>query len=308
MALEIALLLAGLLVLAKSSSVTITNAMRFSAASGISTAAIGFVFIAVATSLPEFSIAVIASLRGEGLLSLGNLAGANIVNLTLVVGVMAWSGFSMGKIYSLKIDQAVIATSFVAFALLVLGGADIATGLFCLVLFYLFSSTVMKEGIRVPEGGGIKTLEMATSFAYLLASVLLVVVSAWLVTDNAVKLSALLGLSESVIGATIVALGTTLPELSVGIAAVKRGDIGLAVGDTVGSIVANMTLILGAAALIRPIAIDTEMSVLLGALIAVNIVFLALVYRRSFGRREATLLIGMFAAYIALMYGMRFLL
>ncbi len=304
MSTEILLLIAALLVLVKSSSATINSAVRLSSLTGINQLAIGFILIAVATSLPEFSIAVLSSLRGEGILSLGNIAGANIANLTLIFGMMSFTGFNLGKIYSVKIDQAIIATSFIAIYLILFGVADIAIGLFGIAVFYLFSETVMKEGFAATDGTGIKTVEIVKSLFYLLASVLLVLLSAHVVTDSAIKLSKMLGIAESVIGATVIAVGTTLPELSVGMAAVRKGNISLAVGDTVGSIVANMSLILGTSALISPITLGFETIVILASLIAVNIIFLFLVYRMNFGRKEGIFLLSLFAAYIALVYSL----
>ena len=304
MEIEFLLLAAALLVLVKSSNATINSAVRFSALTGISQLALGFILISVATSLPEFSIAVLSSLRGEGILSLGNLAGANIANLTLIFGLMSFAGFNLGKIYSVKIDQAIIATSFIALYILVFGVADSTIGLFGIAVFYLFSATVMKEGFAASADAGIKTVETIKSLFYLMVSILIVLLSAHVVTDSAIKLSRLLGIAESVIGATVIAIGTTLPEMSVGIAAIRKGNVSLAVGDTIGSIVANMSLILGAAALLNPIALDFETAAILASLIAVNIIFLLLVYRMDFRRKEGIFLLSLFASYIALAYSL----
>lgn len=302
MLLAVVMLAVALLVLVKASSTTINHAVRFSAATGISQLAVGFIIISVATSVPELSVAVVSSAQGEGLLSLGNVLGANIVNLTLIFGLMSFIGFNLGKIYSVQIDQAIILTSFIALALIVFGTANFVIGIFCLITFYLFSRTVMKGGFAANSISGLRTVAMLKSLAYLLGSVGLVIVSAWVVTDNALVISKTLGIAQSIIGATVLALGTTLPELSVGIAAVRKGNISLAIGDTIGSIVSNMTLILGTAALIHPITFGAETKLILGSLIVVNTIFLFLVYRLSFGRTEGVFLVATFLSYLALVY------
>jgi cation:H+ antiporter len=284
----------------KSSSITIDNAVKLSNLSGISQMAIGFIFIAVATSLPELSIGIISSLQGNGILSFGNLIGANISNLTLVLGAIALVGFNLGRIYSVQIEQSIIITTAIAIFLIVLGRSDFVFGIFCLAVFYLFSSYIAKVAVEV-EVKGLKSIEIIKAIFKLLLSISLVIISAYIITNSSIALADSLGIAESVVGATILAIGTTLPELSVSLAAVRKRNISLAVGNIVGSIVTNLTLIFGIVSVINPIALGHDVTTALYSLIAVNLIFLFLAYRMKFGTREGMFLLSVFILYLIIL-------
>lgn len=295
--LEIFALAAALAVLVKASSFTITNAAKFSKASGISQVAVGFIFIAVATSLPELSIAVMSSLSGDGALSMGNLIGADIVNITLIFGLMAVAGFKIKKPDTENISLAVILVSIVSVFLIVLKIADFTLGIFLIIVFWLFSSIVLGKGVSLKnEKAGSKN---ARRYALLtLAGVALVVASARFVTDYSILLASMSGVSETLIGATILSLGTTLPELSVNLTALRRRNIGLAIGDSIGSIVTNMTLVLGIASVIGAIPVGKIAFFSLAFLIFSSFLFLFMANRLNFGRKEGVVLLIAYAAYL----------
>ncbi len=295
---EFLILAFALIVLAKASTMTISSAIRLSKLSGISEMTVGFIFIALATSIPETSIAVISSLQGEGAISFGNLVGANITLLTLTFAIMAFYGMKFKMRGTVEIDKAIIITTMVAVFLLLIGQSGFMLGIFFMSLFYLFSSFVYHHGIQADEVKGIKTVETVKSILMVILSGLIIVVSAHVVVSSAVSISADLGLAETIIGATLVALGTTLPEISVNIAAIKRKKYSLAIGDSIGSIVTNMTLILGIASVISPIAITQQAAVLLGSLIFVNMIFIFISYRPQFGFKEGSMLLIIYLTYL----------
>lgn len=303
MILQLILFLTGLFFLIKFSSIAIEKSVKFSRLTGISEMTIGFILIAVSTSLPELTIAIFSSFHGEGLLSFGNLAGANVSNLALVFGILGFIGFTIKKKDLAKIYEAIIFTSTVAFFILVLGAVDLVVGLFLLILFYMFAKSVIKDGFN---GGSndkmteLKTIELVKSVIYLLISLAVVVISAKIITDSAIALAHMLGVTESLIGATILAVGTTLPELSVGIMAVRTKNMELAIGDGIGSIVTNLTLVLGMAAMINPIVLSASQNTLLLLLFAVNVIFLFLASRMKFGRKEGIALLLIYAAYLGI--------
>ena len=300
MLLEVLFLIAGLVLLVKASDITINRATALSQLSGISQITIGFIFIAIVTSLPELSIGIISSIQGEGTLSLGNLIGADIANLALVFGIMSFIGFNMGKIYSVRLEQALILTAGIAFFIIILGEIGLAFGVFCLLIFYLFSSSVMKEGIVTPPEKGIKTIRIIRAALMLIASVSLVIVSAYIVTTYAIQISISLGIAESVIGATILAIGTTLPELSVNVTAIRKGNISLAIGDLIGSLVTNLTLILGLVAIINPLRIGFDIVFIAFFMMAINALFFAMARQMNFRYKQAIVLLGIYASYLIL--------
>lgn len=298
----ILLLAVGLAMLVKFSSTTIKNAVNLSKLTGISEMVIGFMLIAVATSLPELSIAITSSVRNEGILSFGNLVGANIAILTLVFGVTAFIGFRLKRNEFPEIVDALILVIVISFFLLALGTADAAFGIFCIILFFMFSSIVEKRGIHIKNHhAGLKTVEIVRSVFYLLGSVALVIIGAYITTDSAIKIAEIFTLSEGVIGASILAIGTTLPELSVSVTAIRKKNIALAVGDAIGSIVTNLTLILGIALIINPI-IFTGISITLFSLIFVSLLFMLVSSRIRFDKYTGTLLLAVYAIYLFVLF------
>ena len=299
MYLEISFLILGLTVLVRSSNITIDRAAKLSQLSGISQITIGFIFIAVITSLPELSIGIISSFQGEGILSLGNIIGANISNLALVLGLMALIGFNLGKIFSVQIEQGVIVTTIIAVFLLIFGEVNMGFGIFCLIAFYLFSRSIIRKGFVIyAVKKGIATFEIIKAAIHLLLAVILVIISAFVVTDSAIKIANLFGIAESLIGASILAIGTTMPELSINLAAVKKRNISLAIGDIIGSIITNLTLVLGVIAIINPIVFGSEIVFVLSSLVIINIIFLYLASRMNFGIRQGIFLLSIYAIYL----------
>lgn len=300
MPLDAVVLIAALLVLVKASNITIEKAARLSKLTGISHVVIGFIFVAVSTSLPELSIAVISAAAKENQISFGNLLGANITLLTLVLGIMAFAGFKPKRKDFLELDQAVIITTIMALFLIVTKISNIAVGIFSIILFYVFSEQVVREGVDVGMNNnkGLPISDKIKAAAELIASVLVVVASAYVVTSSAVSISKSFGIAETIIGATIISIGTTLPELSVNMAAIKKKDFGLAVGDTIGSIVTNMTLVLGVSSIINPITIGRIESFLLGFFVLTSLLFLLIATRMRFDKLAGLALIGIYAGYI----------
>ena len=294
---DFGILILALIILAKSSSITINNAVKLSKLSGISEVAIGFMLIAVSTSIPELSIAVISSVQGSNALSFGNLIGSNVTNLTLIFAVLAFYGARFKMKGIVEIDKAIILTSMVALFLIIIGKSDLVFGIFCISLFYMFSSFVYKNEIKTGDIHGLKTVETAKAIFFVVASVFAIAVSAHVVVGASTGLAKDFGIAETIIGATILSLGTTLPELTVGIAAIKEKKYSLAIGDSIGSIITNLTLVLGIASIISPITITYQAAVLLAALLAVNMFFL-FTARRNFGLTEGFALFFVYVAYI----------
>src|SRR3989344_5170291 len=248
MLLQLALLIGSLLVLAKASDFTVKNAVKLSKFSGISQVVIGFILIAVATSLPELTIGVISSISGDGALSLGNIIGANIVNVALIFGLLSFIGFKMKKKDVEKTTFSVMLISIVGIFVIITGATDIVMGIFLLIIFYIFSKTMLKDGIKIKK---MKDGRSTGRYALLtVLGIILIMLSAKAVTDSAIEIALSMSLSETLIGAAILSIGTTLPELSVGLAAVRRRNPELAVGDGIGSIVTNITLVVGVASII----------------------------------------------------------
>lgn len=291
------LLILGLAVLAKFSAVVVDAAAKLSQITGISKIFIGFIFIGLATSLPELSIGIISSFGNNGALSVGNLLGANITNLTLILGLMAFIGFNLGKIYSSQLKRAIAVTMGIAIMLMFIGSVGLLFGAFLLCIYYLFSAAIMKEGLAIGEQ--VYTFEAAKAGLKMIVSVIVVIASAYVATNSAVALAASLGMSSAIIGATIISIGTTMPELSVNIAAVRKRNISLAIGNTVGTITTNLAMVLGVVAMINPVIISAEIILLASVFAAICAVVYVLASRLKFGIKEGLLLASIYVIYIS---------
>jgi len=301
MIVDLAILAVSIAFLVKFSDTVIVNAEKLAKISGIDQAAIGFIFIAISTSLPELTIGVISSLKGEGILSVGNLMGANIANLTLVFGAMALFGFKLGKTDSRQINYAVLSTSFVALIMIMAGSISMMFGLFCLSLFYIFSEGFMRQGIRIAKSGGYRSAQALKSAAYLVSSIFVVVISAHFVTNSIISLAGSLSVPESLLGATILSMGTTLPELSISVSAMRKGNMALAMGNVVGSVVTNLTFIIGIVAVMGHITLTGTETAIAAMLIGFNVLFLFMTHFIHFRAREG---MALFICYGAFLFAM----
>lgn len=255
-------LLVSLGVLAKSSSAVVENAVKLSSFFRISHVAIGFMLLAVATSLPELSVSLISSSAGEGAIAAGNVFGSNIANILLVLGLGGFLyGLKIGRSALKDIAMVLVVTTVISAYILFnssIGKQSLSflegivlLLLFALYVFYIFTNKRM-------EGNGnhiVKKKEALYAFLLFSAGIVVVFISASFVVDSAVRIAVELGIAESFIGATIIAVGTSLPEISIDIQAIRKKRYGIALGDAIGSNMVNITLVLGTAAVIHSISL-----------------------------------------------------
>lgn len=262
---ELTALLIGIVVLAKSSSVVVENAVKLTAFFGINQLVIGLLLISVSTSLPELSVSVISASANESALAAGNVFGSNIANILLILGLGAFIyGFKVKKHDLKEIALVLLLTTaisaYIIFNSVVRNQAlGLTEGLILLLLFigylaYLFlgkqkeiNGSVKKEVITKKEA--------LVAFLYFGAAIIAVLISSGIVVEYAIKIANIFSLAESFIGATLIAIGTSLPELSVDLQAIRKKQFGLALGDAIGSNMINLTLVLGTAAVINPISV-----------------------------------------------------
>ncbi|MEM4271497.1 MAG: sodium:calcium antiporter [Candidatus Pacearchaeota archaeon] len=239
--------------------------------------AVGFIIMAMATSLPEFSVAISSGLAKNTALSFGNVIGANILDITLIVGILTLLG------NGIKIEQKHIKKD----SLYMVGIAILPLILFCinkslsridgiilLSVFGLYIFRLFKKSPRFEkkfkQANKIKKFEIVANIALLIFSIALLFTSAKFLIKYAMALSTDLNLPSIMIGLFLISFGTTLPELTFGIRAVLAAHSNLSIGNLMGAIVVNSTLVIGTAALLSPITAVFE-------LFAISAVFLALV-------------------------------
>ena len=221
---------------------------------------IGLTIVAMGTSAPEASVSMSAALSGSNEIALSNVIGSNIFNGLVVVGICAFmAAFSTNKDI-LKRDLPLnILITFILCILLANGVLSRLEGILLLIgmTAYLISMVISALKNRQDEENG-KVLSLPKSLLYIAGGLIAVIAGGNLVVDNACIIAESFGVSQNFIGLTIIAVGTSLPELVTSIVATRKGDSGLALGNAIGSNIFNILFVLGIAATISPITFIME--------------------------------------------------
>ena len=278
---------------------------------GIPPLLIGLTIVAMATSAPEILVSVVASLRGEPDLAIGNAIGSNIANVGLVLGVVALLRPVELKSATLRREMpSLLAVTLLTVSLFLdsyLGRVD---GLVLLAGLVIVMIWLVRLGIRSSASDPLqaefdaeipKHMSMRVAVFWLVVGIATLLIGAEFLVDGALDIANALGVSEVVIGITLVALATSLPELAVSAVAAFRGEYGLAIGNIVGSNIFNLLAVIGVAATIHPAVLPPSvLSLHIFVMVAFTLVLFAMTYEYE-GRGQITRFEGLalLAAYLA---------
>lgn len=297
---DIVILVVALAVLAKASEISISSATKFSKTVGIAEMAIGFVLLAVMTSLPELSVVIMSGLSGSNL-GVATLFGSNVADVALVLGVIAlFTVFSIPKKNIPGIEQTLLITGIISIFAFFLKGVNFTFGIFGMLIFFLISYNLVKNERIKPKGKHEprKNFDTFKYFIFLFASIIAVILSADFVTTSAISIAKTLAISDALIGATVVAIGTSLPELAVSLEAVRSGHTQMAIGNITGSLLANITLILGFAGIVSTVVFDAATTTSLLFMILSYAIFYILARRRNFSLVQGAILSILYVLFI----------
>lgn len=324
MLIPLALILVGFFLLMWSADLLVDNASILASRMGISTFLVGVVIIGFGTSAPEMFVSAVAALENKGNLALGNALGSNITNIGLVLGSAALVRALPVAKSTARIDiPMVIAAGIIAISLVADGLLSNLDGVLLLVLLaaYLYWTACYSQGaskqaagdqpdvkvsmtdVHAPDlNGNDHSQEKTTLRAFLLTlgSIILLMVASRMLVEGAVTIAKIFGVGELVIGLTIVAIGTSLPELAAAIAAARKGVHDMIIGNIIGSNVFNTLGVLGLTGALRATDIDTSA---LARDFPVMLVFTAVMLifaltKGSFGRREGALMLLGYISYL----------
>ncbi len=276
---------------------------------------IGLTIVSLGTSLPEMLVSTIAALDGSRDLGIGNVLGSNIANIGLVLGITAMIVPLTVKSMTLRREMPVLLlVTFLAFALMADGTLSFMDGLVLLAGLVLMLTWMVRTALHdrydplvqemteaTPE-----SMDMKKAVMWFIVGLLLLIVSSRIVVWGAVEIAHFLGVSNLVIGLTIVAIGTSLPELVASIASALKNEADLAIGNVIGSNMFNLLAVLMMPALIEPGVFSSQ--VLLRDLPVMLLFTVALVVltigskSRSIGRFKGGLLVSSFTGYLYLLY------
>ena len=305
--LSVILLIAGMVLLIKGADWFVEGASSIAKAMKIPSLVIGLTLVSIGTSMPEFSVSLQSSLAGKNDLSFGNVIGSNIFNTLVVVGV---SAIFIPLVVSKEIKKYDLPILIGIYLLLILFGFVISSGtievweaviLFSLTIIYTaFLIYRSREEIKNSKNEEAPKRKWWLNLILVAFGFAGIIFGGDLVVDNASFIATKLGMSDLLVGLTIVAVGTSLPELVTSIVAAKKGEADIAVGNAIGSSLFNIVLILGFCSIISPATV--ELSSLVDCLIMLAsavLVFLFSFKSMKVNGWQGILLLGVYAAYLA---------
>ena len=264
---------------------------------------IGLTVVAMGTSMPEFFISFISALKGTTDLAVGNVVGSNIFNTMLIVGTAALVAPMTILKSTVKKD---IPFTILASAMLIpmtldgdISRLDAALLFLVFIAFMVYTVRSAKNGASEGDKAEAKQMPVWQAIAFFFLGLACLIVGSNLFVDGATAVASLLGVSEAVIGLTIVAGGTSLPELATSVVAARKGQSAIAMGNVIGSNVMNILMILGATGLIHPMTIQgitwLDLSVML---VSVLLLWLFSFTKYTVARWEGAVLVILFLAYM----------
>ena len=267
--------------------------------------------VAMGTSLPETSVSVSASLLGKNDLAISNAVGSNIFNLMVVCGVcavlcpMAVSKDTLKKDIPFSVLAAAVLLVLGAFTGIVQRwGGIILLALFAVFLYMMISSAKKARASgEAAEEDEYKIMPVWKCLLCIVGGGAAIAVGGKMVVDGASDIARSFGISDNIIGMTVVALGTSLPELVTSVVAARKGEIDMALGNVVGSNIFNILFVLGIAATISPMAFTMQNSIDTAVLIAMTIMVLLLCMpKKKMLRRHGALMLAVYAGYTAYIF------
>jgi len=272
---------------------------------------IGMTIVAMGTSLPETSVSVSASLLGKNDLAISNAVGSNIFNLMVVCGVcavlcpMAVSKDTLKKDIPFSVLAAAVLLVLGAFTGIVQRwGGIILLALFAVFLYMMISSAKKARASgEAAEEDEYKIMPVWKCLLCIVGGGAAIAVGGKMVVDGASDIARSFGISDNIIGMTVVALGTSLPELVTSVVAARKGEIDMALGNVVGSNIFNILFVLGIAATISPMAFTMQNSIDTAVLIAMTIMVLLLCMpKKKMLRLHGALMLAVYAGYTAYIF------
>ncbi len=298
----------------KASSWAITNSVKLASITGLGKTKIGFILVAFSTSLPELFVAIFAAANPETIgISVGNVLGSNIVNICLVLGVglliMAFKfpesgGFftRMAKDEVGNLNFGLFIASIVPLILLYFGSANQIVGALLIALFVYNMYELIKKRETVEEISD--TAEKRELGKYLFKSVLGiigVVGCAYFIVDSASFLALSVGIPPVIVGATVIAFGTSVPELATSIESIKKGFMDLAIGNIIGSCFINITLILGFTLILSPFNVNiSAFSDLIIFSLITNVILWYILQNTKVSKREGAILLALYIIFLVI--------
>lgn len=315
--LNVLFLVVGFVLLVKGADYFVEGSSYIAKVLKVPTVIVGLTIVSLGTSAPELAVSVVAAIKGESAMSISNVIGSNMFNLLVVLGVCSlikpvkvkesllkfefpFSIFLTGLVLFFISDKVMPwdATKYSKDTIGTLGRPEGIVILVILVGFILFLiRSALKQ--RADMNEKFKKMNPILCAVYVIGGVAAIVIGGDVVVDNAKSIALALGMSETLVGLTIVAMGTSLPELVTSVVASRKGSNDIAVGNVIGSNIFNILLVLGLSATISPMFVLSISAVDFIILIVASIVgYIFALRKKEINRVEGVIMLLMYAAYM----------
>ncbi|MDD2647137.1 MAG: calcium/sodium antiporter [Patescibacteria group bacterium] len=311
MILNVVLLVFSFILLVKGADFLVSGASSLAKKLGVSTLVIGLTIVALGTSAPELLVNIFASIRGVNDIAFGNIIGSNILNLFLILGLSAaifplavnrgttWKEVPLALLATLVLGLLVNDQLIDKNQISILSRID-SLILLCFFIIFIYYTLAISKNKSVNEAKEVKTYNSWPSVLMVLGGLVMLVVGGNLAVHSGTAIARALGASEALIGLTILAVGTSLPELCTSVVAAYKKNSDIAVGNIIGSNVLNILFILGLSGLIHPIGfspiLNTDLLILITGTILL-LIFLLLGKRHILERWQGMVFVAFYVVY-----------
>ncbi|MBQ2665663.1 calcium/sodium antiporter [Methanobrevibacter sp.] len=301
---QVVLLLVGFVFLIKGSDFFVDGASSIASILKVPTIIVGLTIVAFGTSAPEAAVSITSSLTGNNAMAVSNVIGSNLFNMLIVIGVAALLSNLLMEKNVLEKDLPFLVGITILFALFIFIGGDISNveGIILLVILIAYLFYLIRNARKSSESNVVEKpkFSLPKSIVLMLLGLVGIILGGDFVVDSASAIAIALGMSETLVGLTIVAIGTSLPELVTSITALKKGENQLVIGNVIGSNLFNILFVLGASSAISAIPINSGMLIDVIFMLAVTVLcFIFGKTQDKYDKKEGIILIALFIIYMA---------
>lgn len=302
--LQVVLLLVGFVFLIKGSDFFVDGASSIASILKIPTIIVGLTIVAFGTSAPEAAVSITSSLTGSNAMAVSNVIGSNLFNLLMVIGVAALLSDLIMEKSVLNKDLPFLVGITLLLAVFIVIGWDITNveGAILLIVLITYITYLVRSALKTNNAGEVEKpkLTLPKSIIFIIVGLAGIVLGGDLVVNSASDIAIALGMSETLVGLTIVAIGTSLPELVTSLTALKKGENQLVIGNVIGSNIFNILFVLGASSAIS--AIPLNQSMLTDIIFMVIVTVLCFIFGKTqdkYDKKEGIILVLLFIGYMA---------
>ena len=289
-------LIIGFILLIKGADLFVDSASRIAKRFGIPSLIIGMTIVAMGTSAPELSVSITSAIKGLNDMSIANVVGSNIFNTLMILGVS--SLFNKLKINSYKDIVVMMISSVLLLVCCFNNTLGIINGIVLLIMFVLFMLSQIKGAKAEVEEDNVHHRPMLLTIVLGIIGMCAIIGGGNLVVNSASVIAMNLGMSENLVGLTIVALGTSLPEFITSVIATGKGEIDIAVGNVVGSNIFNILFVLGIAGIINPMTVSLVAIYDIAILVIVSVLILFVTRKKEINKYNGLMLIAIYVCYL----------